>query len=78
MDEEIIAKINEMNLNDLSYAAKVVLSRLYSKLREDEGFGFEQHCTVTSFGSDPYDVNLVIIDAISRNTGSEWEHAWWV
>lgn len=42
------------------------------------GFGFEQHCSVTSFGSDPYDVNLVIIDAISRNTGSEWEHAWWV
>lgn len=29
-------------------------------------------------GSDPYDVNLVVIDAISRGTGSEWEHAWWV
>lgn len=78
MDDEIIAKIDKMNLDDLSYAAKVVLSRLYSKLRDDEGFGFEQYCTVTSFGSNPYDINLVIIDAISRSTGSEWEHVWWV
>lgn len=77
MNDEIIAKINEMNLDDLSEAARVVLSRLYRKLREEEGFGYDQHCSVISFGSDEYDVQLMVIDGTSHNTGSNWPRAWW-
>lgn len=77
MYDEIIAKINEMSLDDLNEAARVVLSRLYRRLRDEKGFGYTQHCSVTSFGSEEYSIQLVVFDG-DYSSGSEWVNTWWV
>lgn len=60
MNEEIITQINSMNLDDLGLAARVVLSNIYNRLRDEEGFGREQQCSVLSFGPTEYDIKLEV------------------
>lgn len=72
MSDEIISKIDDMGLNELSDIAKLTLSRIYNKLRE-EGFGCDLHCSVVSFGPETYDVNLIVIDnTYGHSAGVNW------
>lgn len=74
MDEQF----ENMSLDELGGVVKSALAQIYKKLRAEEGFGYDQHCTVTSFGDEDYDVKLVVIDDISHNTGIDWPRSWWI
>lgn len=74
--EEILKQLDEMSLDDLGDVVKHSLSRMYNKLREEEGFGYHQNVIVTSVGSEGYDVEVVIVDHDSHSSGVEWQR-WW-
>ena len=59
MDKKIT---EDMSFDELADIAKEALSAIYCKLRTDDGFGYNQRCVVTSIGSEPYDVDIVIMD----------------
>ena len=69
--------LNDMSLSELNDLARDVLSRIYTKLREDEGFGYDQHCSVLSIGENEYDVRAVIVDG-THNPGLDWPQSWWI
>ena len=69
--------LDKMSLTELSDLTRDVLSRIYCKLREDEGFGYDQHCSVLSIGENEYDVQAVIIDGV-HNPGIDWPQTWWI
>lgn len=74
--EEISKQLDEMSLNDLSEVVRCSLSRMYNKLREEEGFGYYQNVIVTSIGSEEYDVEVIIVDHDSHSSGVEWQRGW--
>lgn len=78
MMEEILAKLPELSLEELGEVTKESLARIYSKLRDEEGFGYYQGCLVTSMGREPYDVTVCIVDADDHNPGSSWDHTHWL
>ena len=59
MDKKIT---EDMSFDELAEIAKEALSAIYCKLRTNNGFGYNQHCAVTSIGSEPYDVDIVFVD----------------
>lgn len=71
-------QLDNMSLDELSGVVKEALSRIYRKLREEENFGYDQHCSIISIGSDEYDVKGIIVDDISHNTGEDWPRSWWI
>lgn len=71
-------QLDNMTLDELGGVVKEALSRIYTKLREDEDFGYHQHCSVISIGKEEYDVELVILDDVSHNGGLDWPKSWWI
>lgn len=77
--DEIMSKLSELSLEELSNVAKESLARIYSKLRDEENFGYYQHCLVTSMGSESYDVSACIVDTDNgHNNGLSWDAVYWL
>ena len=70
--------LENMSLEELSDHIRSALAALYYKLRESEGFGFEQHWSIMSVGESEYDWKLVAMDESSGNTGLSWPKVWWI
>lgn len=70
-------KLERMSLEELSEVTKVALSLIYSKLRNEKGFDYDQHCSVVSFGGESYDVELVVTDG-TRYDGENYISTYWI
>lgn len=70
--------LDTMSLDELGDVVKAAMSRIYNKLRDEEGFGYDQHASFTSFGENEYDVGIVIMDGVSHNPGLDWPKSWWI
>lgn len=69
-------QFENMSLDELGGVVKSALAQIYRKLRDEEGFGYYQHCSVLSLNED--NAELVIIDDISHNAGIDWPRSWWI
>ena len=58
---DILAKIREMDLGELGEVARVVLSSIYNRLRDEKGFGYDMHFSLVSVGCDEYRVKIVAL-----------------
>ena len=61
---DILAKIREMDLGELGEVARVALSTIYNRLRDEKGFGYDTHFSLISVGRDEYSVKIVALDGI--------------
>ena len=61
---DILAKIREMDLGELGEVARVALSTIYNRLRDEKGFGYDTHFSLVSVGCDVYSVKIVALDGI--------------
>lgn len=78
MDYDMSKKILEdSSLEELSEIVRFALSTIYCKLREEKGFGYNLHCSVTEFGSDPSSVNLIITENI-YSSGEQYIQSYWI
>ena len=59
---DILAKIREMDLGELGEVARVTLSTIYNRLRDEKGFGYDTHFSLVSVGCDEYSVKIVALD----------------
>lgn len=59
---DILAKIREMDLGELDEVARVALSTIYNRLRDEKGFGYDTHFSLVSVGCDEYSVKIVALD----------------
>lgn len=76
MGTRLYDKIDELDLEELGFVARLVLSRIYTKLRKDNDFDYNMYCIVPSIGSDAHDVDIVIIDGDCVYGGVGCSHAW--
>ena len=78
MEHDVLEKISEeLSFEELSEITRTALSSLYRKLQTEEGFGYYQCCSITSIGSNEYDVNGLIMDNESHNLGVDWPRTFW-
>ena len=61
---DILAKIREMDLGELGEVARVSLSTIYNRLKDEKGFGYDTHFSLVSVGCDEYGVKIVALDRI--------------
>lgn len=59
---DILAKIREMDLGELGEVARVALSTIYNRLRDEKGFGYDTHFSLVSVVCDEYSVKIVALD----------------
>ena len=59
---DVLEKIREMDLGELGEVARVVLSTIYNRLRDEKGFGYDTHFSLVSVGRDEYSVKIVALD----------------
>ena len=59
---DILEEIREMDLDKLGEVARVALSTIYSRLRDEKGFGYGIHFSLVSVGCDEYSVKIVALD----------------
>ena len=74
--ERVMLELDGMSLTELGEIARSLLSRMYTKLRDEEGFGYNQTCVVSSIGREEYCVSLTIMDDESHNSGLDWPRCW--
>lgn len=74
--ERVILELDGMSLDELSDIVKSAFSRMYTKLRDEEGFGYNQTCVMTSFGPEDYDIDFTIMDDESHCRGLDWPRCW--
>lgn len=60
----ILEEIREMDLGELGEVARVALSTIYNRLRNEKGFGYDTHFSLISVGCDEYSVKIVALDGI--------------
>ena len=58
---DILEEIREMDLGELGEVARVVLSSIYNRLRDEKGFGYDMHFSLVSVGCDEYRVKIVAL-----------------
>ena len=51
-----------MDLGELGEVARVALSTIYNRLRDEKGFGYDTHFSLVSVGCDEYSVKIVTLD----------------
>lgn len=69
--DTILDNLDEsLSLSELSYVVKRALSLICLKLRREENFGYDQHCTVVSFGECDYDIEIMVSDSYSHTSGT--------
>lgn len=77
--DKILEELDEsFSLSELGDIVRRALSLISLKLKREENFGYEQHCTVVSFGDHDYDVEIMITDGRSYNTGEEYIRTYWI
>lgn len=70
--------LDNMSLAELSNLVKDVMARIFKKLQEEEDFSCYQHGTILSMGPESYDIDIMIVDAISSCSGLEWPKSWFI
>ena len=58
---DILEEIREMDLGELGEVARVVLSTIYNRLRDEKGFGYDMRFSLVSVGCDEYRVKIVAL-----------------
>ena len=75
----ILENLDEsLSLSELSDVVKRALSLICLKLRREENFGYDQHCTIVSFGERDYDIDIMITDSRSYGTGEQYIRTYWI
>ena len=59
---DILEEIRGMDLGELGEIARVALSTIYNRLRDEKGFGYDTHFSLVSVGCDEYSVKIVALD----------------
>lgn len=59
---DILEEIRGMDLGELGEVARVALSTIYNRLRDEKGFGYDTHFSLVSVGCDEYSVKIVALD----------------
>lgn len=70
--------LDNMTLDELTILVREALSRMYTKLRNEHNFGYNQECHISSIGSLEYDVNGYIIDNEPCNSGIYYTNVWMI
>lgn len=69
-------ELEYMSLEELCDLVKAAMAHIHTKLRVEQGFGYDQQCYVTSFGPEEYNVNMCIVDGRPGYQGLDWPRAW--
>lgn len=59
---DILEEIRGMDLGELGEVARISLSTIYNRLRDEKGFGHDTHFSLVSVGCDEYSVKIVALD----------------